>query len=634
MSTIRLALATLIWVLAISAADSPPTDHYVYLPVIRQDFLNPSPLLISALYYDTYVTGEPDEAFQIYNRLDAAVSLAGWRVSAGSRAVIFPPGMALPAHGKLWCAREAVAFARSFGFNPGCEYGRDSDPAVPDLTGSALVLANTGGRVALTDSAGAYADVLVYEAGDTAAAGWRGPAVYPYTPTNSFGAEGQIVARKRDRPAGQPAPDTDTRADWQQDPDDVIDGRKAEYPGWDMGRFFLTPVTDEPATVHVIVSPDHAYAALVPLLDAARASIRIAGYTFEHAALGEALAARARAGVRVVMLLEGAPPGGVSEQQRWIVEQVVAAGGKVYYLRSDPASGIRARYAYLHAKTMLIDGKLALISSENFSPDAFPDDDKVDGTFGHRGVTLVTDAPSVVQRLTAILDADLAPVEHLDVWPWDPADPALGAASPGFVPSRSSGGTFYRVQAPAPLAASGTFTFQVIQSPEASLRRDDGLLDLFNRAGRGDTLLVEQLYVQTYWGAESSNITADPNPFLEAFIAAARRGARVRVLLDARYDDQNLASPRSNLRTVEYLAAVARAEGLDLQARRANPTGQGIHNKLVLARVAGRGWTLAGSMNGGEASAKLNREVSLLVGSDEVYDYLARLFWFDWNTVP
>ena len=88
-----------------------------------------------------------------------------------------------------------------------------------------------------------------------------------------------------------------------------------------------------------------------------------------------------------------------------------------------------------------------------------------------------------------------------------------------------------------------------------------------------------QLYENLYWGAESSNIAADPNPRLQAYIAAARRGAKVRVLLDAFFDNQDLDSPRSNLRTVEYLTAVAQAEGLDLQARRRNPTGQGIHNK-------------------------------------------------------
>jgi cardiolipin synthase len=142
------------------------------------------------------------------------------------------------------------------------------------------------------------------------------------------------------------------------------------------------------------------------------------------------------------------------------------------------------------------------------------------------------------------------------------------------------------------------------------------------------------VYENLHFGAEYSNIDADPNPRLLAYIAAARRGAKVRVLLDAFFDNQDLDSPRSNPRTVEYLTAVAQAEHLDLQARHRNPTGRGIHNKMVLAQIGGRGWAVIGSLNGGEVSAKQNREMALLVGSDEVYGYLADVFWYDWAVEP
>ena len=90
-------------------------------------------------------------------------------------------------------------------------------------------------------------------------------------------------------------------------------------------------------------------------------------------------------------------------------------------------------------------------------------------------------------------------------------------------------------------------------------------------------------------------------------------------------------SSRSNLRTEEYLTSVSRAEGLDLQVSHANPTGLGLHNKMVLAEIGGRGWSMIGSLNGGEASAKVNREVSVIVQSDELYRYLAEMFWGDWS---
>ncbi len=633
---IRLWLAVLLLIVGfIGRADEPPPTPapQVYLPLITQHaWFGPPPLLISALYYDTYLTDEPDEAFQLYNPLRAAVSLGGWRLTAGTRTVTFPEGMTLPPLARLWCSRSAAAFTVSFGFRPGCEYGEDSDLDVPDLIGSAPRFGNTGGRVVLSDPSSRYTDVLVYEGGDIGGPGWQGLAVYPYKPTSTFGEEGQILYRKLDQRTGLPVSDTDTRADWAQDPDDVVDGRRVQYAGWSLERFALPATATEQATLAVFVSPDNAFRTLKTLLEATRHSIRFEGYTFENARLGELVAARAAAGVRVEIMLEGAPPGGVSLQQRWIVAQIAAAGGQVYYMRSDTRQGIHDRYTYQHGKFWVLDGDTALIGSENIGREAFPDDDPADGTFGRRGAYLVTDAPTVVARLNAIMDADIAPGVHRDVWTWDPADPSLGAPPPDFTPSYQSGGAFYPVQAPQPLFIEGTFTFQVIQSPEHALRTVDGLLGLVGRAGPGDTVLVEQMYEHLYWGAETSSIEADPNPRLQAYLAAARRGARVRVLLDTYFDD--LKSPRSNLRTVEYLNAVARAEGLDLEARRRNPTGQGIHNKMVLAQIGGQGWAIVGSLNGGEVSAKLNRELSLLVGSDEVYAYLARLFWYDWDVTP
>jgi cardiolipin synthase len=611
---------------------SPNSPHPIYLPLVGCNFyFGDPPLLISALYYDTYITGEQDEAFQVYNPLASAVSLAGWRVTAGTRTVTFPAGMTLNANARLWCTRKAVDFRQTFSMSPGCEYGGDTDPAVPDLTGTALTLTNTGGRVTLSSPNGSYADLLVYEAGDASAPGWQGPAVYPYRPSNNFGEAGQLLYRKLDQRTGLPVPDTDTRGDWAQDPDDIINGRKAQYPGWELDRFYLPRIITEPAAVEVFLAPDNSFAAIKALLEGATASIRFEGYTLENARLSELIAARARAGVTVEILLEGSPPGGVTDQQLWVVQQIAHAGGHITYFRSNSAAGIHTRYTYQHGKFWILDGSKALIGSENLNREAFPDDPKADGTFGRRGAYLVTDAPSIVAELTAIMDADIAPGLHRDVWAWDPADPTLGAPPAGFVPSYDSGGNSYPVQKPAPLVTQGSFTFQLIHSPEQALRDQDSLLGLVNRAGAGDTILVEQLYENPYWGAEASNVAADPNPRLPAYVAAARRGAKVRVLLDAFFDNQDLNSPRSNLRTVEYLTSVARVEGLDLEARRGNPTGQGIHNKMVLAQIGGQGWAVVGSLNGGEVSAKLNREMALLVASDEAYTYLADVFWYDWD---
>jgi phosphatidylserine/phosphatidylglycerophosphate/cardiolipin synthase-like enzyme len=99
-------------------------------------------------------------------------------------------------------------------------------------------------------------------------------------------------------------------------------------------------------------------------------------------------------------------------------------------------------------------------------------------------------------------------------------------------------------------------------------------------------------------------------------------------LLDSFFDDAE--ANRSNRATVEHVATIAEAEGLDLAGATGNPTGDSTHAKLYLVRVGGETWSAVGSLNGGEVSHKLNREVVLLVDSPAAYDRLTEVFAWDW----
>ncbi|HSN75971.1 MAG TPA: phospholipase D-like domain-containing protein, partial [Anaerolineae bacterium] len=279
-----------------------------------------------------------------------------------------------------------------------------------------------------------------------------------------------------------------------------------------------------------------------------------------------------------------------------------------------------------HAKFIVVDDRLLLVSSENFSPDSMPDDDKGDGTVGRRGVALVVDDPALVGHARALFDADLDPLHHADLFRWDAADPRYGAPPPGFVPNTVTGGSGYQLVHPQPLRTTGPWTAEFVQSPETSLLPPavGGLLGMVGRAGPGDVLLVQQLYERVNWGGADDTPPTAPNPRLLAYLEAARRGATVRILLDSFFD------PGSNSQTVAYLTLLAQAEQLDLIARLANPAGRGLHNKMVLVQAGGAGWVHVGSLNGSEASAKINRELALQVQSNAVYDYLAAVFWQDW----
>jgi hypothetical protein len=224
-----------------------------------------------------------------------------------------------------------------------------------------------------------------------------------------------------------------------------------------------------------------------------------------------------------------------------------------------------ARYRFQHAKILLVDGQRVLIGSENLNPTSMPADDKGDGTAGRRGVYLITDAPGVVSHVQALMQADIDPVHHGDLVTCQDT-PVLCIGSP---PLSEPNWTSYTVAFSEPLTVQGEFAFEIVQSPENGLRTVDGLLGLLGRAGEGDTILVEQLYEHLSWGPAEGTPEIDPNLRLEAYLDAARRGAKVRILLNS-YTFADYYN--ENRDTVDHLRSIAGAEGLDLQARQGNPT--------------------------------------------------------------
>jgi hypothetical protein len=75
-------------------------------------------ILISAAYYDTYLTNEPDEAFRLMNISRTAIDLTSWAVTDGpSEGTVTLSGTLVPG-ASIWLAREAASFSLEFGFSP------------------------------------------------------------------------------------------------------------------------------------------------------------------------------------------------------------------------------------------------------------------------------------------------------------------------------------------------------------------------------------------------------------------------------------------------------------------------------------------------------------------------------------
>ena len=344
-----------------------PLSMTTYLPLVEG--ASPAPIVIAAAHIDSVISGEADEAILLWNSGTVRQALAGWEIRTASRRTSFPltSTVTIDPGEYLWCAAEATMFRLSFGEDPACEWAAESDPGVPNLDGK-LSLTNGGGWIHLYSAGGRLIDTLLYGDESRTVAGWQGKAAQLYT-RGDIPRVGQVWQRKYDPQTELPI-DTDRATDWSGDLADLQWGRQVRMPGWP-GREVTTKEREYPvaasAIVTVAVAPEGLYQPLVALLQRAKFSLDLSLYTLEHRQLATLIADAARRGVQVRLLLEGGPPGGISDLQKWSVATIAAAGGDVRYLavREDAPKGYRTRYRFLHAKYGIVDSAWAFNGTEN-----------------------------------------------------------------------------------------------------------------------------------------------------------------------------------------------------------------------------------------------------------------------------
>jgi phosphatidylserine/phosphatidylglycerophosphate/cardiolipin synthase-like enzyme len=590
-----------------------------------------APLLLDEICYDPFEAGEGEgaESFAVVNMGAGDIDLSGWRVSDGEGEWIFPEGSILGIGERFRVARKKERYFFEFGRD--CDFSFDRDPAPAD---SCLILANDGDELMLLDPDGALADRVDFEmSSDLPAGGWEGPALRPFRFTNYVPEEGAILLRKRDPESGALI-DSDRRSDWICDPDDAVWGRRLAFPGWDRDLFFDTASCEETAEIRAYVSPEHSFDGLVDFLRSAERSLEIEMYLITHPLVVDEFIAALDRGVEVTVLLEGevfGARGGTYDSVRGLMRRVVehpSENGQVFFWRNGddprhtgPDTDIPDRYNHVHQKFVLADRTRLLVSSDNFTQSSMPADPKHNGTGGSRGVILVTDATCAVERAVKVWEADCDPWRQRDIRQFIP-HPKLSES----IPKASGDRKNYQSLIDAPYVSRESAVFELSQSPENSLRPDRGYLGLINRTGAGDWIFVEQQYERPHWGYAEYRT---PNPRLEAYLDAARRGARVRILLSG-----SRTTPKSET-TRDYVGGIAEEENLDIEVllgwmprtpKRRDP----IHNKMMLVRVGDEHWSHVGSANGSATASLYNREMGLSIRSNGLHDYLLEVFATDW----
>ncbi len=368
--------------------------------------------------------------------------------------------------------------------------------------------------------------------------------------------------------------------------------------------------------VQVAEAPTSDLGLTVSAIQSAKSTLLLNIYDLSSPQITEALLERIQAGVLVQIIEEGQPVGGLPAAARGIQSQLAqamrksSAKDRLLEMTSKAQAGTKRRFRYDHAKYAVIDGKSLLIGSENYSPTGNPQP----GAIGNRGWEVLIHDAAISKEYEAIFksDADTSKGDLLDLT--QTAAPARKLSETETPPTSDAAST-----PPTTLEADSVYK---ITSPD---RMGTGLVALIGSAKA--RLDIEQMTFDPAWKG------ADQSPLLTAVIAAARRGVKVRVLVN---DEQvfshpsNPAKPKNTV-TVSTLNQLAQTEHLNIEARVANLKAMGvdyIHNKGVLVDDT---QTLISSINWDENATENNREAAVVLSSATINAHYSSLFDSDWK---
>ena len=551
------------------------------------------------------------------------------------RDIILPQGTSIPPGGSIWIAYQAEGFQRMFGFPPHVQGESDA----PNILKASLPsgwpnLPSTTGVVSLHNASGQLVDLVAYVTGsqkdtlDTSVIPkehWSGAPVNMRS-ANPYSSRGQILARDRDE-RGVPIPDTNTSADW----DNSFSAKKlgvdythrVEKPG----QTLFTPQRHRQVDVEILATsaPENNTDALKQAFARAKSEILLNIYIFTSLKIAETMIKAVRRGVKVTVLLEGVPVGGVPKKARYVAHRLHSAGVKILWMRGDRKQKMIKRYRFNHAKYAIIDRTWVVIGTENYGGTGHPNSPE----YGNRGWEIQIRSPVLVRELLAVWKEDTAYKRHLDLLPFSEAGGTRWDAPPsGFKPTPRSYPPLYSYRKP-PLRVQGKADLELVLSPDNSLHERQSIIGSILRCK--EEVLIQQNSIPLYWGQKKQRSFLDTqNLPLQAVIKAARKGCRVRVLIDSTWYNIDTRDERKNDKTVAMLNQIAQRERLDLRARLINLHAAGVAKIHAKGVMVDRKEVYIGSINWTENSFKGNREVGVIIRHPQVAGYYVDLFLRDW----
>jgi len=483
----------------------------------------------------------------------------------------------------------ATSFWNAYGELPDLALDSPGIGSLVAVTGS-FRLADVGDSLALRSSDGKTLDEVKYGSSNESLVNWSGDPVPSLR-------KGEIA--KRLEVNGQPI-DTDSAADWQP-------FREFRYGYTEFGspRFEVSP-----GAITAFTSPDCSLDVVASAIDEAQKTICVCTYEFSSVPICERLLRAMDRGVKIRLLVDGAPAGDMDEMEVICLSVIRCAGSEVMEVNGNLTRGIVQHVGALHAKYLVIDSSMCIVMSENLVEDGLPQD----RIFGNRGWGVVISDVRLAGFLQGLFDSD-ARLERLDVSDWR-SDPRFNSSS---VLPRASKATSDRTLL-GPFLTTQPASVTIVPSPDGSVRYPY-LLDLM---GARRSVVIEQFQADLYW---VSRWTGERylNPMVQSLLSTASDGVEERVLFDSSWFNAG-----RNQLVVDCLRENSTSESslfaglLDSQS----PITL-LHNKGAV--IDGRISAIT-SNNWVSASFSRNRELAVVVESQEVALHFTKAFDFDWHS--
>lgn len=177
----------------------------------------------------------------------------------------------------------------------------------------------------------------------------------------------------------------------------ILSKEKNPIEFWEINRIFNADWQNKKISStreSLIVGPDHQREKFIKLFSKAHKSIEIYQQSYNDEKIAQALENRCRKGIKVKLLMMPFPFGGSKDKNLPFQIRLVKTKGEVRLVKTR----------YIHAKVVIIDGKIAYIGSCNFYPHSL--------NF-NREIGVITKNQQAVQKLKDTFDQDWKIAEPL-----------------------------------------------------------------------------------------------------------------------------------------------------------------------------------------------------------------------------